>query len=92
MGSIFTTHYPKLKKLFNFPLDIEWVFNHNTQLFTLLQVRPQTHLVGTLRTASQLPTLLKVSGNTEPYPKVWGAYLLYRLICSVIYIRKHELL
>ncbi|MBK8455096.1 MAG: PEP-utilizing enzyme [Thiofilum sp.] len=46
-----------LKKLFNFPLDIEWVFNHNTQLFTLLQVRPQTHLVGTLRTASQLPTL-----------------------------------
>lgn len=46
-----------LKSTFNFPLDIEWVFNESTNTFTLLQVRPQTHLVGTLKTATQLPKL-----------------------------------
>ncbi|WP_020560898.1 PEP-utilizing enzyme [Thiofilum flexile] len=46
-----------LKGLFDFPLDIEWVFHHNTQCFTLLQIRPQTHLIGTLQSATQLPPL-----------------------------------
>jgi phosphohistidine swiveling domain-containing protein len=46
-----------LKNTFNFPLDIEWAFNSETSTFTLLQIRPQTYLVGTLKTATELPTL-----------------------------------
>jgi len=42
----------QLQNTFNFPLDSEWVYSETKQAIILLQVRPQTRLVGALLTAS----------------------------------------
>ena len=42
----------QLQKQFNFPIDSEWVYCEKKQSIVLLQVRPQTHLVGALFNAT----------------------------------------
>ena len=42
----------KLQDTFDFPIDSEWVYSEQKKSLVLLQVRPQTHLVGALFSAT----------------------------------------
>ena len=53
----------KLSLVYDFPIDCEWAYDQNKQRVVVLQVRPQTHLIGPILPYSKLKDVEKSSGD-----------------------------
>ena len=56
----------KFCEVYDFPVDCEWAFDQNKQEITVLQVRPQTHLVGPILPYSRLKESESLSDVDHP--------------------------
>ncbi|PWQ96824.1 PEP-utilizing enzyme [Leucothrix arctica] len=54
----------QLRQLFPFPIDCEWAYDESQQCIVVLQVRPQTHLIGPVLPYSKLQQS-KPAGNSS---------------------------